>query len=96
VLVDLASAPSIARVAGRTARVRSDALEVSVLAGTGGIDVPRTDGVESWTVVDGRVRLVGAGFDLSIPRGRSAVVPASVGALRCEAEGAHVVVASAT
>lgn len=94
VRVELASAPTLVRVAGRGARLASDALEVAVLAGTGTLDAPRADAVECWTVVDGSVRLMGAGFDVEIPRGRSAAVPASVGAMRCEARGAHVVIAS--
>ncbi len=94
--LDLATAPSFARVCGRSgARLPSEALEVAILAGTGTVDVPRADAVEAWTVIDGAVRLVGAGFAVDVERGRSAVVPACVGAMRCEARGAHVVVASA-
>ena len=89
--VDLASAPSIVRAMGRGARAHSDALEVALLAGTGSVDVPRTNAIEAWTVLEGSVRLVGASFSVEIPRGRSAVVPACVGAMRCEARGAHVV-----
>lgn len=93
--IDRASAPSIARVAGRGARVTSDALDVAVLAGTGVLDVPRTDAPEAWTVLEGSVRLVGKNFSVAISRGRSAVVPACVGAMACEAERAHVLIASA-
>lgn len=93
--IDVSTPPSIARVCGRGARVASDALDVSVLAGTGVLDVPRTNAVQGWVVLEGSVRLVGAGFSVDVPRGRSAVIPASVGTLRCEANGAHVVIASA-
>jgi mannose-6-phosphate isomerase len=93
--IDLASPPSLARMAGRDARLPSDALEVAVLAGTGAIDAPRTDAVQAWTVVEGAMTLRGEGFALEVPRGRSAVVPACVGGMRCEARGAHVVIAAA-
>lgn len=92
--VDLASTPSIVRAMGEGARAHSDALEVALLAGTGSIEVPRTNAVEAWTVLEGSVRLVGASFSVEIPRGRSAVVPACVGAMRCEARGAHVVISA--
>jgi mannose-6-phosphate isomerase len=92
--IDLDSPPSIARVAGRQGRVASDALEVAIMAGTGRLECPRTDAVESWTVLDGTVRLSGATFEVEIPRGRSAVVPACVGAMRCDADAAHVLIAS--
>jgi mannose-6-phosphate isomerase len=93
--IDRASAPSIARVLGPGARLGSDALRVSVLAGTGTLDVPRIDAVESWTVLEGSVRLFGPSFSVEVPRGRSAVVPACVASMRCEAAAAHVLVASA-
>lgn len=94
--VNLRSAPAFVRLAGHDgARLVSDALEVSVLAGTGSLAAPRSDAVEAWTVVDGSVRLIGESFDVEVVRGRSAVVPAGVGAMRCEAVGAHVVIASA-
>jgi len=93
---DLSSPPTLVRGIGRGARLASDALEVSVLAGTGTIDVPRTDAVEGWVVLEGSVLLEGARFEIEVSRGRSAVVPASVGAMRCTARGAHVVIASVT
>lgn len=92
--IDLATEASIVRVCGKSARLASDALEVSVLAGTGHLEVPRVDAVQGWTVLAGAVRLSGDGFDVEVPRGRSAVVPANVGAMRCDARGAHVVLAS--
>jgi mannose-6-phosphate isomerase len=95
VRIDRSSAPTLVRVAGRDAHVASNALEVAVLAGTGSLDAPRTDAVQAYTVVDGAITLRGEDFALDVPRGRSAVVPACVGAMRCEARGAHVVIASA-
>lgn len=93
--VDLRSPPSLARLCGRGAALASDALDVAVLAGTGMLDASRIDAVEAWTVVDGTITLAGDGFALEVARGRTALVPANVGAMRCDARGAHVVVASA-
>jgi mannose-6-phosphate isomerase len=93
--VDLERAPSIAWVAGPRGGLASDALEVGVLAGTGSLDVPRTDAVEAWTVLDGELVLRGAFGALSLARGRSAVVPASVGAMIAECRAARAVISSA-
>lgn len=92
--VDLETPTELVRVCGPGARLHSGELDVSVLAGTGPIDLPRTDSLQAWTVLEGTVRLVGDGFRLEISRGRSAVVPASVGKIRCEADHAHAVVSA--
>lgn len=91
----LDSAPRITRVLGPKSRLASDALEVAVLSGTGTIEAPRVNAVQSWTVLDGVVRLESESFSVEVVRGRSAVVPASVGAMRCACDGAHVVLAAA-
>ncbi|MFO0682406.1 MAG: type I phosphomannose isomerase catalytic subunit [Sandaracinus sp.] len=92
--VDLDTPTELARVCGPGARLHSAELDVGVLAGSGPLDLPRVEAVQAWTVLEGVVRLVGDGFRLEIPRGRSAVVPAAVGKIRCEADHAHAVVAS--
>jgi len=93
--VDLASAPAFVRAAGRDAALASDALEVAVLAGTGSVEAPRVDAPQAWTVVDGAITLRGEGFETEVPRGRSAVVPACVGAMTVVARAAHVVISAA-
>ncbi|MFW6050164.1 MAG: type I phosphomannose isomerase catalytic subunit [Myxococcota bacterium] len=75
--------------------VRSSALHVARLGGTGTLTLPPEPRLRGLTVVEGAVRLRGGDFDVTVARGRSAALPAALGPLTAELSRAHAVLASA-
>ncbi len=69
-------------------------LDVAVLAGTGEREIRRVDAAEAWVVLDGEVELSGAFGSVRVTRGRAAVIPASVGAMRARGQALHAIVCS--
>lgn len=91
---DLQSPARIEPLCGPEGGLPSDLLWVERWAGTGALDVPRRDLLRGVTVVAGRIDLRGEGFELKLERGRSAVLPASLGGVRAMLEDAHAIVCS--
>lgn len=72
------------------APVVSGDLQVARLSGTGTVELPRWDALLGVTVLDGSVSVAG----VTVPRGRSAVVPAALNGARAELRGAHAIVSA--
>ena len=86
---DLGAPLSVTPLAGPGGPLRSAHLEVERIAGSGETELNTRDALRSLTVIEGELTLRGKGFDVSVPRGRSAVLPAGLGAIRAHGEGAH-------
>jgi hypothetical protein len=86
---DLHGAAHLTPLAGPGA-LTSDWLQVSRLSGTGVLPLPGAGRLVGLTVLEGRVRLGG----LSAERGRSVVVPASLGDTLVELEAAHAILSA--
>ena len=72
------------------APLRSEALAVARLSGTGEVTMPDWNLLTGLTVLDGVVTL----GDLRVPRGRSAALPASWRPRIAQLEGAHAIIAA--
>lgn len=72
------------------APLRSKHLEVSRLAGSGGLTLRASDRMRAVTVLEGALTLGG----VTVTGGRSAVIAAGAGDLALKAEGVHAVIAS--
>jgi mannose-6-phosphate isomerase len=70
------------------AALRSEALRIARLSGTGKTQLPGWPALRSLTVVEGTVMLDA----LRVPRGTTVAIPAACGALPCSLEAAHAVV----
>ncbi|MFW5925389.1 MAG: type I phosphomannose isomerase catalytic subunit [Myxococcota bacterium] len=92
---ELAGAACSEALGGPAGPVPFPALTVQRLAGTGPLALAPAPALRGLTVVEGSVRLVGSGFDVTVPCGRSAALPASLGPARLHLDHAHAVVASA-
>lgn len=91
---DLAAPPELVALCGPAGGLANAHLAVQRWAGTGEHWLPAADRLRGLTVVDGAVELEGEGFRVRVPRGRSAVLPASLPATRALLEGAHALVCS--
>lgn len=92
---DLDAAPRIEALAGPDGPVPFALLEVERICGTGTTTLPAVPYPRGLTVVAGAVTLRGEGWQVRAERGRSVAVPAGVGALSVDLEGACAVVAAA-
>lgn len=83
-------------LAGPEGPVRSEALVVERLAGTGIVPLPSVDRLRGLTVAQGEIllRWRGCAEPLSVGRGRSAVLPAALEELEAELRGAHAVLSA--
>jgi mannose-6-phosphate isomerase class I len=78
-----------------TAPLASEHLAVKRLAGTGSIAMPDSELLWGLTVLHGSVTLTGDDFTLTVSRGRSAVLPAGLPAMRAECIRAHAILGNA-
>lgn len=92
---DLGASPGIDWLAGGESGLASTALEVARIAGTGRLAIPAARSIRGLTVVAGDIHLRGDGFTTHVARGRSAVVPAGLGAIEADLASAHAILASA-
>lgn len=86
--------PRLEILGGPEGPVRFAPLRVGRLTGRGAIALPAEPRLRGMTVVGGRVRIDGPGFDVEAGCGRSVVLPAGLDA-RVELDRAHAVVAAA-
>lgn len=69
------------------ALLHSTCLQVARVSGTGALTLPAWDVLRGLTVVGGKLTL--PDFDLSLVTGQSAVLPAALGPVRVQTQGAH-------
>lgn len=92
---DLNEPAHITPLCGPGAPVASSCLRVARVAGTGEVPLPPEAHLRGLTAVHGEVRVRGAGFDLAVAAGRSAVLPAALEPAALVLDRAHAVLASA-
>lgn len=83
-------AAKVTALCGRAEGLRSDALQVARIEGTGALALPAWDALRGLTVLDGAVEVGG----LRVGRGETVALPAAMGgaAVRCEA--AHAILSA--
>ncbi len=72
--------------------LRTELFRIWRMAGSGRVELPAHDRLRSLTVLDGSVTLHGGGSGFEIDRGRTAALPACLGAMHVELDRAHAVV----
>jgi mannose-6-phosphate isomerase len=96
--VDPSAAPRLEPLLGATsdARVRSGALSMARIVGTGRLALPRASTLRSLTVLEGSVTLAAPGdaAALRVRSGTTAALPAALGVLDCQLDGAHALLCS--
>lgn len=83
-------AAKVTALCGRDEGLRSDALQVARVEGTGVIALPRWDALLGLTVLDGVVELEG----VRVARGDTVAIPAGMSGAEARCEGAHAIVAA--
>jgi mannose-6-phosphate isomerase len=76
------------------ARVRSDALRMARLCGTGLLELPALGSLSSLTVVEGEMRLGSGARTTTIPGGTTVALPACLGAQPVQLSAAHALLCS--
>lgn len=87
---------AIGILAGMDGPLRSDVFSLCRLTGSGSLELPPADRLRALTVFEGRVVLDDGKERLTVPSGRTVVLPACLGLLRVELENAHAVVCGLT
>jgi len=87
------SGPRFERLLGPDAPIRTDALHVSRLSGSGRLGLPDAKHIRGVTVVRGSVRFLNS--DLIVKQGRSAALPACLRGAELELAGAEAIVSAA-
>ncbi len=77
------------------APIPSPHLAVSRLTGTGRVRLARSENVRGLTVIAGEARLLGPGFDVRAPQGRSVALPAGTDGVEVALTSAHAILAEA-
>lgn len=75
-----------------SARVRSDALRMLRLCGTGVLELPALDSLCALTVVEGELHVGSGAGAMRIPSGTTVALPACLGAQPVQLSGAHALV----
>jgi mannose-6-phosphate isomerase class I len=74
---------------GHDGPLRSDVLSLQRLAGSGNLELAAGDRLRSLTVLDGRLALRDGESTFELARGQTAALPACLGPLHVELDGAH-------
>jgi mannose-6-phosphate isomerase len=90
-----AAPPERRPLGGPAGPVLFPSLRVDRLTGNGRLPLAPEPRLRGLTVVGGTVRLRGDGFDVEVAAGRSAVLPAGLGPVRCDLGLAHAVLSAA-
>lgn len=81
----------LATLLGNRGPLRSEVFSVHRLAGSGTLELLPGDALRGLTVLEGRLALEGGDGRLEVSRGRTVALPACLGPLHVELEGAHAV-----
>jgi mannose-6-phosphate isomerase len=93
---DVAAAARCELLCGSEANapVRSDYLRAARVFGSGAVTLPDWRTLRALTVIDGELELRGAFGALTIPRGRTAALPAAATTITCEVRRGHALLSS--
>jgi mannose-6-phosphate isomerase class I len=86
--------PFLEALAGPGGAVRSTDLIVARITGTGTLSLPTDERLRGLTVIAGAITLRGDGFEVTVSRGATAVLPAGLGAGSAELDRAHAVLSA--
>lgn len=79
---------------GPESAVRSQYLRAARLYGSGQLALPAWRTLRALTVIDGELTLTGSFGELRVARGRTAALPAALGAIACRLEQGHALLSS--